>query len=110
MARLGLRLIDGIFVRMGEVSPVAKREKAYLVSAEDVVNLAECSADFLLTAMEAMGKDDVPIRLKSQPFSDNTIHILTTAQARNITIALVALPVLAVLAVGLTVLIRRKFA
>jgi len=32
---------------------VAKREKAYLVSAEDVVNLAECSADFLLTAIEA---------------------------------------------------------
>ncbi len=65
---------------------------------------------FLLTAMDAMGKDEVPIRLKSQPFSDDTIHILTTAQARNITIALVALPVLAVLAVGLIVLIRRKFA
>lgn len=32
---------------------MAKREKAYLVSAEDVVNLTECSADFLLTAIEA---------------------------------------------------------
>ncbi len=65
---------------------------------------------FLLTAMEAMGKEEIPIDLKSQPFSDDTIHILTTAQARNITIALVAGPVLAVLAVGLIVLIRRKFA
>ena len=65
---------------------------------------------FLLTAMEAMGKEEVPVSLKSQPFSDDTIHILTTAQARNITIALVAVPTLVVLAVGLIVLIRRKFA
>ena len=65
---------------------------------------------FLLTAMEAMGKEEVPISLKSQPFSDDTIHIMTTAQARNITIALVAVPVLVVLTLGLIVLIRRKFA
>ena len=65
---------------------------------------------FLLTAMEAMGKDEVPVGLKPQPFSDDTIHILTTAQARNITIALVAIPALVVLAAGLIVLIRRKFA
>ncbi|MBR5124770.1 MAG: Gldg family protein [Clostridia bacterium] len=65
---------------------------------------------FLLTAMEAMGKDEVPVELKSQPFSDDTIHILTTAQARNITIALVAVPVLVVTVWGLIVLIRRKFA
>ena len=65
---------------------------------------------FLLTAMEAMGKEEIPIELKSQPFADETIHILTTAQARNITIALVGVPVLAVLIVGLIVLVRRKFA
>ena len=65
---------------------------------------------FLLTAMEAMGKEEVPVGLKAQPFSDETIHILTTAQARNITIALVAIPVILVLAVGMIVLIRRKFA
>ena len=68
------------------------------------------NGSFLLTAMEAMGKSEVPVELKSQPFSDDTIHILTTAQARNITIALVAVPTLVVLAVGLIVLIRRKFA
>ncbi len=65
---------------------------------------------FLLTAMEAMGKEEIPIELKSQPFADETIHILTTAQARNITIALVGVPVLVVLIVGLIVLVRRKFA
>lgn len=65
---------------------------------------------FLLTAMEAMGKGEIPIELKSQPFADETIHILTTAQARNITIALVGVPTLAVLIIGLIVLVRRKFA
>ena len=65
---------------------------------------------FLLTAMEAMGKGEIPIDLRPQPFSDATIHILTTAQAQTITVALVAIPVLVVLAVGLIVLIRRKFA
>ncbi len=65
---------------------------------------------FLLTALQAMGKDEVPIQLTSQPFSDSTIHILTTANARNITIALVAAPVLVVAAIGCIVLIRRKFA
>ena len=39
-----------------------------------------------------------------------TGDILTTAQARNITIALVAVPVLIVTVWGLIVLIRRKFA
>ncbi len=65
---------------------------------------------FLLTAMEAMGKEEIPISLVSQPFSDDTIHIMTTATARNITVLLVALPVLVVTAIGLIVLIRRKFA
>ena len=63
---------------------------------------------FLLTAMQAMGKDEIPIRLISQPISDDTIHTLTTVAARNITIALVAGPVLVVTVIGLVVLVRRK--
>ncbi len=68
------------------------------------------NASFLLSALTAMGKEEVPVGLKSQPFSDDTIHILTTAQARNITVALVAIPVLTVTVWGLIVLIRRRFA
>jgi hypothetical protein len=68
------------------------------------------NASFLLSALTAMGKTEVPVSLKSQPFSDTTIHIMTTATARNITIALVAVPVLIVTAWGAIVLIRRKFA
>lgn len=65
---------------------------------------------FLLTAMQAMGRDEIPIKLTAQPLSDNTIHILTTRQAQTITAALVAAPILLAAAVGLFVLIRRKFA
>ena len=68
------------------------------------------NGSFLLTAMEAMGKTGIPTALKSQPFSDSTIHTMTTATARNITIALVALPMLVAALVGCIVLIRRKFA
>lgn len=62
----------------------------------------------LLAATEAMGKDDVPLRLFSYPLSDATIHTLTVRDARTLTAALVALPVLIVTLAGLIVLIRRK--
>ncbi len=65
---------------------------------------------FMLTAIEAMGKEDIPIHLTSQPFLDDTIHIMTTATARNITIALTAGPMLIIAAIGTIVLVRRKFA
>lgn len=65
---------------------------------------------FLLTALDAMGKTDTPVKMSAQPFADTTIYTLTTASARNITIALTAIPTLAVLVVGLIILIRRKFA
>ncbi len=65
---------------------------------------------FMLTALEAMGKEEIPIHLTSQPFADDTIHILTTATARNITIALTVGPMLIIAAVGTIILVRRKFA
>ena len=68
------------------------------------------NASLLLSALFAMGKDEIPVTLKSQPFSDDTIHIMTTAQARTVTIALTVIPVLIVTVWGAIVLIRRKFA
>ena len=64
----------------------------------------------LLSAVEAMGKDDVPLRLPSYPFSDSTIRTLTVRNARIATATLIALPVFITTVVGLTVLIRRKHA
>lgn len=65
---------------------------------------------FLLTALGAMGKTDTPVQMTGQPFADTTIYTLTTADARTITIALTAIPAVIVLAAGLIILIRRKFA
>ncbi len=65
---------------------------------------------FLLSALDVMGAEEVPLRLSSQPISDDTIRTLTTREARIITAVLTALPTLAILATGLIVLIRRKFA
>ena len=64
---------------------------------------------FLLTALGAMGKTDTPVKMTGQPFAETTIYTLTTAGARNITIALTAIPALLCLAAGLIILIRRKF-
>ena len=65
---------------------------------------------FLLTSLEAMGKEDVPVRISSQLISDNTIRTLTTRNARIITITLVALPVLVATVTGIVILTRRKHA
>lgn len=81
-----------------------------LASEDALQSGAYANSAFLLTAMEAMGKTEIPISLRAQPFSDNTIHVMTTATARNVTILLAALPVVLATATGLIVLIRRKFA
>ncbi len=65
---------------------------------------------FLLSAMVALGREEVPSDLTPQPLADETIRILTTRQARIITVALVAGPVLVITVAGLTVLVRRRFA
>ncbi len=64
----------------------------------------------LLTAIGSMGKSDTPIGVPAQPFSDSEIHILTTADAVRITLTMTILPAALVLATGLIILIRRKFA
>lgn len=65
---------------------------------------------FLMAALAATGKDDVPLTLRSQPFADNTIRTMTTAEARTVTVLLVAAPTVILLAAGLIVLLRRKYA
>ena len=57
-----------------------------------------------------MGKTDTPMHLASQPFSDDSIHILTTASARRITVLLAGVPAGLSLVIGLVVLVRRKTA
>ncbi len=68
------------------------------------------NSPFFLTAVGAMGKSDIPIHLMAFPIETDTIHILTTSDARNITLALTLIPATVVLATGLIILIRRKYA
>ena len=81
-----------------------------LASEDSLQSGVYANGPFLLTAMEAMGKTEIPTSLKAQPFSDDTIHTMTTATARNVTIALVALPVVIAAIAGVIVLVRRRFA
>ena len=81
-----------------------------LASEASLTSGAFDNSTFLLTVMAAMGKEEIPVELTNQPFADDTIHIMTTATARNITIALVAVPMVSALLAGLVILIRRKFA
>lgn len=64
----------------------------------------------LLASVEAMGKADTPLHLAAQPFTTNTIHTLTTATAQRVTLLLAVIPAVLTIAVGLTVLIRRRYA
>ena len=64
---------------------------------------------FFLTALGAMGKDDTPVTMSSQPFADDTIRTLTTRDARNLTLCLTIIPTAVVLLTGVIILIRRKF-
>ena len=66
------------------------------------------NAAFLQSAIRLMGKDDTPVHLTIQPFAESEIHSLTVAQARTITVLLVALPVAVVSVAGAVILIRRR--
>ncbi|MGM9643773.1 MAG: Gldg family protein [Eubacteriales bacterium] len=55
-----------------------------------------------------MGKDNVPSNLVFKPFGETEIQSLTSRNANIITVIMVALPAVAVAAVGAVVLIRRR--
>lgn len=79
-----------------------------IASKASMDSTAYDNATFFLSAIEGMGKEDVPVTLKARPFTDDTIHILTTADARTLTLVLTILPAAMAAVIGLVVLIRRK--
>lgn len=79
-----------------------------IASKDSLDTVAYDNATFLLSAIEGMGKDDIPVTLFARPFADESIHILTTSDARTLTLVLTVLPAVAVGVVGLVILIRRK--
>jgi hypothetical protein len=67
------------------------------------------NSEVLMQAFYQMGKDAVPSYVPYNPFADLTIDSLTTERANRITLWLTVLPVVLFSAVGLYVIVRRKY-
>jgi hypothetical protein len=67
------------------------------------------NSELLNSALQIMGKDSIAITLKFVPFADSTIDSLTTAEANQYTVVLTTVPSVIILAVGIFVLVRRKY-
>ena len=64
----------------------------------------------LMASIETIGNDRIPTTLSSKPFADSTIDTITVAQKTYITVILATVPALIASAVGLIILIRRRYA
>ena len=87
---------------VGVVSSVNFGTRDYLQSA------VYDNGDVLLSLFEEIGGRKAPTGLTIKPFVSYDISIITTAQMLRWTIALALIPTVAVTAVALTVLIRRR--
>ena len=67
------------------------------------------NSEVLMQAFYQMGKDAVPSYVPYNPFADLTIDSLTQDRANRTTVWLTALPVVLFSAVGLYVIVRRKY-
>ncbi len=65
--------------------------------------------DVLLSATVLMGRDSVPVGIDFKPFASFTISDITDAEANRYTWILTVFPPVIVLAVGVVVLVRRKY-
>lgn len=68
------------------------------------------NSEVLLRSLVEMGKEAVPTSLDIKPFSDTTIDTLTVKRANAYTVTLTVIPAAVVFAVGIFVIIRRKYA
>lgn len=68
------------------------------------------NSEVLLRALLEMGKEAVPTSLDIKPFSDTTIDTLTVKRANAYTVTLTVLPATVVFALGIFVIVRRKYA
>ena len=66
--------------------------------------------DVLLSAINMMGKDSIPVGIPSHPIADLSIRTMTQQTATILTVVLTAAPALILFALGAVILIRRKYA
>ena len=67
------------------------------------------NTDLLLTALNQIGREPVPVGLDRKPLSDKTIDTVTQADATQYTVVLALVPAVAAIACGVVVLVRRKY-
>ena len=67
------------------------------------------NADLLMYSLHTMGKEFVPVEIDFKIFDNTTIEGLTTAQADQYTWTLVLVPAVVMFALGVIVIVRRKY-
>ncbi len=67
------------------------------------------NSDFLLAAFQMSGRDPVPVGLKYKEFANYAIESIEAGEATQYTIALTLTPIIVTLAVGIFVIVRRKY-
>ncbi len=67
------------------------------------------NTDLLLTALNQIGREPVPVGLERKPLSDKTIDTVTEADATQYTVVLALIPAIASVACGVVILVRRKY-
>lgn len=63
----------------------------------------------VMAVLSEMGSDRAPKTLNHKPFADTTIDIITTRDARIITLILTLTPLLIISVLGIAVIVRRKY-
>ena len=67
------------------------------------------NTDLLLTALNQIGREPVPVGLERKPLSDKTIDTVTEADATQYTVVLALIPAIVSIACGVVILVRRKY-
>ncbi|MBP5292738.1 MAG: Gldg family protein [Clostridia bacterium] len=111
----------GALVRSGEAFNLMTISSNDATGAKLLVSTSSASAseDYMMSVVFGnreviqricigMGKQDVMIDIDYKPFSDSTIHSITTAAMARWTVILTAVPALIVVACGVIILVRRK--
>lgn len=96
--------VEGGVSRVGVVSSVRFASEEFLQSA------VYGNSDSFLRVLRIFGRTPTPEGLTIKPFQSTDMSLVTTTQKRNWTIFLALLPALAVTAIAVPILVRRRYA
>ena len=77
---------------------------------ELIVSNTYGNSDVMLSVLRAVGKELAIADLKHKPFASTEIENITSAEAGQYTAALVIIPFVAAVGLGVFILVRRKYA